>query len=197
MPLKDIREPDASKNGATGDPNSDRETNAASAWKTDPDTGKRTRQGRKLPFEIKLAELLSGASLLAGMAGDSFVAAAIDTRTEELAYGYAKLAQSDERVKRVLNMLLTGSAWSEAIAPTVGLAIVVGWHYKVVPDKLGVPFTIASGIVPVSREQEQEMKLRARAQQAQEQAADSEAAAAAQAAAASPTQDPDAAASSD
>jgi hypothetical protein len=106
---------------------------------------------------------------VATLAGDSFTAQAIEIKSEELAYGYAKLAQNDPRVKHVLQMLLEGSAWAEALIPTIGLLIVVGWHHGYVPDQIGVPFTVANGMMPVSRSMEK--KMREQAQQDQSDAA--------------------------
>lgn len=154
-PVKDIKEPKAPKGGKAGDgPES-------SPWKLDESTGTRKRNTRALPLEIRLREFFVGLSGVAVLAGDSFTGNAIEAKAEELAYGYAKLASVDPRVKRVLTTLLEGSAWTEAMVPTLGLVIIVGWHYGAIPDQLGVPMTLANNMIPVTRAQEQEIKRKA------------------------------------
>lgn len=163
MGVKDIKEPKpkAEKKPPKTKPDSE---DKSSPWKV-TNEGKRVRSGRALPHEIRLREFFAGLAGVAALAGDNFTGAAIEAKAEELAYGYAKLAQSDPRVKQVIAFLLEGSAWTEAIIPTVGLVIVVGWHYGVIPDQVGVPMTMANGLMPVTREQEAQM----RAQQKREQ----------------------------
>jgi hypothetical protein len=158
--VQDIKEPRGKKTGDSPD---------SSPWKTDSD-GTRKRGTRALPLEIRLREFFVSLAGVSMLAGDSFTANAIEAKSEELAYGYAKLASVDPRVKRVLTMLLEGSAWTEALIPTLGLAIIVGWHYGAVPDQLGVPMTLANNMVPVTRSQEQSIKAQAARDQAEAQA---------------------------
>lgn len=155
------RKPPKDKKGGKSKP-----TGEDSPWKHNED-GTRQRVGKKLPYETRLKEFFAGISGVATLAGDSFTAAAIEGKSEELAFGYAKLAQNDPRVKRVISFLLEGSAWTEAIIPTLGLAIVVGWHYGFVPDQLGVPLTVANGMLPLTREQEIAIKEKAAREQAE------------------------------
>lgn len=164
MGVKDMNEPKprATKKPPKTKPNSE---DKSSPWKV-TDEGKRVRSTRSLPHEIRLREFFAGLAGVAALAGDNFTGAAIEAKSEELAYGYAKLAQSDPRVKQVIAFLLEGSAWTEAIVPTVGLVIVVGWHYGVIPDQVGVPMTMANGLMPVTREQEAQMRAQAKRDQA-------------------------------
>lgn len=162
MAVKNIKEPKASgkKPPKTSGPKSE-PSGESSPWKTNSE-GRRERSGRSLPYEVRLREFFAGLSGVAAIAGDGFTGAAIEAKSEELAYGYAKLAQADPRVKRVIQFLMEGSAWGEAIIPTVGLAIVVGWHYGMIPDQVGVPMVMANGLVPVSREHEMQMRREAK-----------------------------------
>jgi hypothetical protein len=165
MPIKDMKEPPGS---ATAPDDSQH-----SPWSIDA-SGRRKRNTsnvRSLPLEVRLREFFVGLSGAAALAGDGFTANAIEAKAEELAYGYAKLAQMDPRVKRILTTLLEGSAWTEALVPTLGLVIIVGWHYGVIPDKLGVPMTLANGMIPVTRDQEKQMREQANREQAEAQAA--------------------------
>lgn len=124
------------------------------AWKYG-ENGKE-RQGRKLPFESKLNEFLTGvAGGLRFVAGDEFAANAILAKREEISYGYARLAQENPQVKRALEFLFSGSAMAEALLPTASLLVMLGWHYGLfIPDKIGVPMSLANGVVPMSREGE-------------------------------------------
>lgn len=129
---------------------------------------------RALPLESKLKQLFTAAGGAADMAGDQFVANVLEYRAGDLAHGWARLAQENPRVKAFLTMLLEGSAWSEALIPTLGVGIAIAWHYGYAPDKIGVPMALGSvnmeaGQFPMSREVEQEM--RAQAQQAAAKAA--------------------------
>jgi hypothetical protein len=131
-------------------------------WGVGPD-GKRARTSKSLPYENRMREFLYG---VAGMAelGDEFLATAIQGKTDELAYGWAKLAQENPQVKRVLGMIFEGSAYAEALIPTISLTLMVGWHYGMVPDRLGVPVVMANGMMPVSREVESQLKQEAKKQ---------------------------------
>lgn len=178
MPLKDMKEPSSGRAKPPKDPpsaeapprDSTETPEIESPWKVDEKTGKRTRKGRKLPYEKQIHDLLlelSGAVALA----DSFSANAIELQSEQLAYGYARLAKEDPRVKALFEKLVTGTALSAALIPTLSLVAMIGWHFGFVPSKLGVPVTIANGMIPFTREQEQSAKNQAAGDQAQAAAA--------------------------
>lgn len=172
MPLKETKGPKGSgKAEAKATPNGNLESEGA--WKLSSD-GKKIRQGRALPLENKLKEVLLGAGALVGLQ-DEFVGLAVTNKAPEIAYGWAKLASEEPRVKRALEFILEGSAWSEALLPTVTLMLAIAWHYGIfVPDKLGVPLSIAAGAFPVSREVEQQMKAEAKAAERQSAAAEAQ-----------------------
>lgn len=135
------------------------EQQTESAWKYNDD-GTKTRSSRLLPYESKLRELLTTAA--GGMrlaAHDDFAANAILGKTDELAYGYAKLAKENPEVKKVLDFIFSTSALAEAVIPTSTLALMLAWHYGFfVPDKIGGALALANGIIPESREVEVERK---------------------------------------
>lgn len=122
---------------------------------------------RALPYESKLKEFfLTIAGVIA--LSDTFTATIIENKADELAHGYAKLAQEDSRVKNVLARILEGSAWSAALMPTVTVMVAILWHHGIfVPDRLGVPMAMANGVMPVTREQELQMKIQAEQEQAE------------------------------
>lgn len=126
------------------------------AWKYE--NGKKVRNGRMLPGEGKLKEILYDLGETISN-GDAFVGEAIKQQSPELAYGYCRLAQEDATVKRIIGYLTSSSAYAEALIPTVTLAAAILWHYGIfVPDKIGVPAAIMTVGIPVSREVEVEMK---------------------------------------
>lgn len=167
---KDAKATGTRKPGAKAD--SDWETDGD--WKVNLKTGERKRAGRALPLEIRLREFWLGISGGAALAGDSFTSGAIKAKHEELAYGYAKLAQANSQVKFVLEKFLVGSAYTEAIVPTVSLLIMVGWHWGIIPSKIGVPMTFANGMLPVTREQEIQMKVQAETEQREAERAEAQ-----------------------
>lgn len=169
MPLKDMQEPSKReappKKDAPRTSTDQAQPEADSPWKVDAN-GKRTRKGRKLPYEAQIHQLLlelSGAVALA----DSFSAKAIELKSEELAYGYARLAKEDPRVKALFERLVQGTALSAALIPTLSLVAMIGWHFGFIPSKVGVPVTLANGMIPFTREQEQSAKDQVTHDQAQ------------------------------
>lgn len=173
MPLKEIKEPGGASSGTKRKSKAEKEPEREAAapespWRINPD-GTKERHGRRLPFEKEIHQFfieLSGAVALV----DSFSAQAIEIKSEELAYGYARLAKDDPKVKAFFQKLLTGTAWSAALMPTVTLAVMIGWHHGFVPAKAGVPVILLHGLVPVTREQEQMMRAQAAADQAEAEA---------------------------
>jgi len=163
MPLKEIKEPDKPRGTKEKPPKEKPESTSDDPWKV-LDDGSKVRQGRKLPFEKQLhtlfREIGGGVSL-----ADSFSGEAIKLRSEELAYGYAKLAQEDDNVKAFFARVLAGSAYSAVVVPTACVLIPILWHFGLVPARVGVPVTFMSGLPLVTRSQEQEWK----ADQAREQ----------------------------
>lgn len=172
MPLKEVKEPgsksEPKKKPASKKPSGGEASAPESPWKINPD-GSKERQGRRLPFEKEIHQFfieVSGAVALA----DSFTANAIELKSEELAYGYARLAKDDPRVKAFFDKLLTGTAWSAALMPTVTLVAMVGFHYGLVPPRIGVPVVMMHGMMPLTREEEQALKAQHHAEQAAAQA---------------------------
>ena len=163
--VKDIKPPKSERSTGGKKPPKDKPEKSDAPWSTN-DAGERVRSTRALPHEVRLREIFAeAAALLKG--ADSFSGILLEAKGEELAYGYAKLAKEDPRVKRVLERILEGSAWSAALAPTVTLAVCIAWHYGMIPGKVGVPLVIANGMLPISREEEMAMRAQAAQEQAQ------------------------------
>lgn len=168
MPLKDIKEPKEPKEPKSkpgkDEPKPTADT-TTEAWKYNDD-GSKVRQGRKLPFENQLRDLFDTAAGAVKLA-DSFSGEIIGNQAEELAYGYAKLAKEDPRIKAFFEKMVTGTAYSAVAIPTALTVIPILWHFGVMPGKVGVPATLAAGMIPFTREEEQAALAAQQAQQAQ------------------------------
>src|ERR1700743_2557652 len=168
MPLKEIKDPDKGKKPPKEKTSAAPETDKSDPWKYLED-GTKVRQGRKLPYENQLKDLfdtIAGGVKLA----DSFSGEIIAKQSDELAYGYAKLAKEDPRVRMFFEKMVTGSAYSAVIVPTALTVIPIAWHFGLLPAKIGVPLTLASGMLPFTREQEREFMAAQQAEQAQAEA---------------------------
>jgi len=178
MPLKEIKDPgkkEEKKKTSSSKPKETAEpTSSQDPWKYNPD-GSKVRQGRKLPYENQLHQLFTEVSGAVKMA-DAFSGAAIEFRAEELAYGYAKLAKEEPAIKAFFERILQGSAYSAVIVPTALTAIPILWHFGLMPAKVGVPVTFASGLPLMTREQERAAKDKAAADQRQAEEAERNAA---------------------
>lgn len=121
-----------------------------------------------LPLEAKLRTVFMGLSGVAEMLGDQFSATAVESKADELAYGWALLASENERVRIVIKFLVETSAWTEAAVPTIMVGGVIAYHYNALPDQVGIPLTKFAGLAPMSREQEVEQRRRLAAQMQKE-----------------------------
>lgn len=137
MPVSEVKKPSKAK--ATDDD---------SPW-TYID-GKKVRQGRKLPNEAKIQQFLIESAEMLSVA-DEFTATAILKKSDELAYGYAKLAQEDPRVRKIVTMLTSSSAWAAAMVPTATILVAVLWHHGFMPDRVGMPVTMMQELPLMTR----------------------------------------------
>jgi hypothetical protein len=110
-----------------------------------------------LPLEKKLRDVFMGIAGLAEMGGDEFSATAIENKAEELAYGWARVAQENEKVRLVLRWLVETNAWTDAAVPTVIVGGAIAWKYNLIPDKIGEPIAKFSGAVPMTPDEELEL----------------------------------------
>jgi hypothetical protein len=153
--------------------------------KESPRTAPSGATSRALPLESKLKQLFVAAAGGAEMAGDNFVANVLEYRAGDLAHGWARLAQENPRVKAFLTTLLEGSAWSEALIPTLAVGVAIAWHFGYAPERIGVPMALGSvnmeaGQFPMSREVEVEFKAGAQKAAAETMRKEAEAQAAAE-----------------
>jgi len=112
---------------------------------------------KALPMERKLRDLFMAVAGLAEMAGDKFSSTAVENKAEELAYGWARVAQENEKVRLALRWLVETNAWTDAAVPTVIVGGAVAWKYNLLPDKIGEPIAKFSGAIPMTPEEEAEV----------------------------------------
>lgn len=105
---------------------------------------------RRYALEPKLNELFGGIALGAELVGDPFAAQVISKRSSDLAHAWAKLADANPAVKRILQGLTEGSAWGEVAMVSLSVAVPILWARGLVPDEIGVP--LASMVAPESDE---------------------------------------------
>lgn len=152
MPLSDKKPPKARKAET-------KTTDDDSPWKYVD--GEKQRQGRKLPNETKIHQFLIESAEMLSIA-DQFTATAILNKSEELAYGYARLAQDDPRVRKIISTLTSSSAWATAMVPTATILVAVAWHHGFMPDRIGLPVTMMQGLPTYTRAQMVEAAAQAR-----------------------------------
>lgn len=109
---------------------------------------------KALPLEKKLRDLFMGLAGLAQMVGDEFSSNVVENKAEELAYGWARVAQENESVRIALNWMVETNAWTDAVIPTVMVGGSIAWRYNLLPDKIGEPIAKFSGAIPMTPEEE-------------------------------------------
>lgn len=129
-----------------------------------------------LPLEKKLRDTFMGIAGLAEIAGDQFSATVVENKAEELAYGWARVAQENEKVRIAIRWIVETNAWTDAMVPTVMVTGSIGWRYGLLPDSIGEKIAKFSGAVPMTPEEEAQLQKQAEQMQAMmnDQAAASE-----------------------
>lgn len=125
---------------------------------------------KALPLEKKLRDLCMGLAGVAEMLGDEFSSTVVESKAEELAYGWARVAQENEKVRLVLRWLVETNAWTDAVIPTVLVGGSIAWHYDVLPDSIGQPIAKFAGAIPMTPEEEKEIQDKMSQMMAAEQA---------------------------
>lgn len=118
----------------------------------------RPKSGRPMPaassVEGKLGrdleELFAGLAFMVGTTGDLYSAEIIAERAHDLAAAWARLAKKNPRVRMIIESMVHGSAWGEAIMATAAVAIPIAAHHGLIPEGSPMPFTF--GMVPPSDE---------------------------------------------
>lgn len=100
------------------------------------------REPRRPEFrrmETELAQFYStigvGAGMFGGNAGN-FAGQLVARRSGELASSWIDLAERDIRIKRAIQSLLQGGAWSGVIFAHVGVALPIAAYLGVIPEQM-------------------------------------------------------------
>ena len=94
--------------------------------------------GRPTDLEKKLLEFFQGISMALALvnANDAII---IEENAEALAHAYAKLAKENAAFKRILDRLLEGSAWSEAVMVTLMTAVPIAANHGLSMPQMRIP----------------------------------------------------------
>lgn len=103
-------------------------------------------RGPKL--ETQLEDFFGGIGLMVAATGDTHCADVIVTQAKPLAEAYANLAKKNERVRRILEMMMEGSAWGQVITVTAATVIPIAAHHGLYPQGFPMPFSFGIGPPP-------------------------------------------------
>jgi hypothetical protein len=79
---------------------------------------------------------------------DTYAGEVIAYRSRELADAWARLAQKNPTVKKVLQGLLEGGAWGEVVMVSLSVAIPIAWNRGLVRDDIAMPFVMTGPVPP-------------------------------------------------
>lgn len=128
--------PDTGDDTWTGHTDDERDTTDTSFAFTDEDR-KRTPSLRRM--EEELAQLYVNAGLIASMFGGNggnVAGTIIAHKADTLAGSWIDLAEKDQRVKRAIQSILQGGAWSGVIMAHVGVAMPVAAVTGLLPRRI-------------------------------------------------------------
>jgi hypothetical protein len=107
------------------------------------------------PRALRAAELESQLEDFFGMialgimtTGDEHCANVVATQAKPLSEAWAELAKKNTRVKRMIEMMLQGSAWGSVITVTAATVIPIAAHHGLYPQGFPMPFTFGVGPPP-------------------------------------------------
>lgn len=105
---------------------------------------------RLRPAQLKTAleDFFGGIAVAVMFTGDDHCANIIATQAEPLAEAWAELAKKNERVRRVIEMMLQGSAWGQVITVTAATVIPIAAHHGIYPKGFPMPFSFGIGPAP-------------------------------------------------
>lgn len=104
--------------------------------------GKRTAKWDKL--EQQLTDVYTSIAIPFSMFGDEFTSKLILKRASTLASSWVDLAQENPSVERVINQLITGSAWGGVIVTHAMVVVPIAAHRGLIPGELGQNLKMAA-----------------------------------------------------
>ncbi len=90
---------------------------------------------RKRPLEKRLEEFFGMIGLGVSVV-DEFDGKTILSKSSDLAKSLDKLASENASVKRILEALLTGSAWAEVVGVLGTVLVPIAVHHRMLPDEI-------------------------------------------------------------
>jgi hypothetical protein len=108
-------------------------------------------EARKLrisELQKQLGEAFAVVSMLVMTTGDKYCATIIAGQADALAEAWAELAKVNPRVKAILEMMLSGSAWGKVVMLTAATVIPIAAHHGVWPKGAPMPFEFGLGPPP-------------------------------------------------
>jgi hypothetical protein len=116
-------------------------------------TGNAPPKPRKGSLEARLKEVFAGTAILPAMAGDSYSAFIIATRSDKFAHDLAEIAAVNPRVKRIIEGFLDGGAYGGVFFSGAALFLPIAWAYGILPRPPVDPFApfypaLPPGVVP-------------------------------------------------
>jgi hypothetical protein len=103
---------------------------------------------RQPKLETQLEDFFGGIALMVAAMGDQVCAEIIATQAKPLADAYGNLARKNERVRRMLEMMMEGSAWGQVITVTAATVIPIAAHHDLYPKGFPLPFSFGIGPPP-------------------------------------------------
>lgn len=103
--------------------------------------------GRRPPLASQLEEFVGSLAIMATPV-DSYAGEVIAFRSRELADAWARLAQKNPTVKRVLEGMMQGGSWGEVVMVSLSVAIPIAWNRGLVRDDIAMPFVMTGPVPP-------------------------------------------------
>lgn len=103
---------------------------------------------RQTELRSALEDFFGGIAVAIMFTGDEYCSSVMATQAEPLAEAWAELAKKNPRVKRIIEMMLQGSAWGQVITVTAATVIPMAAHHGLYPKGFPMPFSFGVGPPP-------------------------------------------------
>ena len=104
----------------------------------------------------QLYEFVSSLSVAVMLAGDQHCADVLARNASPLAHAWDGLAQKNARVRLILETMVTGGAWGEAVFATLAVAVPIAQHHNIYPPEWPNPWRLIPPSPEVMSAAEQE-----------------------------------------
>lgn len=103
---------------------------------------------RPATLKKELENFFGGIAILVMATGDTYCADIIATQAEPLAIAWSDLAKKNDRVRAMIEMIVSGSAWGAVFATTAATIMPIAAHHGLYPKGFPMPFTFGVGPPP-------------------------------------------------